>query len=72
MGQVGDETKGAPGEPARRPNPARERLAAALRENLKRRKAQARVRRAPAEGGGEAARQDAPCDPGATEADNDR
>ena len=53
MAQAEDETKGAPGDPARRPDPARERLAAALRENLKRRKAQARVRRAPAAGAGE-------------------
>ena len=67
MAQADDETKGARQDEVRRPDPARERLAAALRENLKRRKAQARVRRAPSQGGGDGAA----CDPAATGSDND-
>ena len=34
MAQADDETKGARQDEVRRPDPARERLAAALRENL--------------------------------------
>ncbi len=50
-------------EQARRPDPARDRLAAALRENLRRRKEQARSRRAVAPRA---------CDPADTDPQKDR